>query len=338
MAIIKAATSPYDFRLVGDVQRVSLPNNPNLYYPDTLEECMTIFALGSSASMDIPSLGEYWIAFYFLAPTVTVTTGSPGFFLLRNKALDADMIRMRMVNATNMQLTKRNPDGGYSASANFTWAGNTLYRFDIHVKVDSVSGSYTVYRNGVQIAQINGDIGNGGIDELRFAKKETTGSAFGTGIAISHVIVADEDTRTLKMFQRLATGEGQRSGWSGTYTDINEIGTVSSNSPINVASFNEATTYNSKVSFPGRTLASIDGADILAVVHSAYGIATVDGIGVKPYERVGGTDLTPAALAPFRTTWGGSQAVQHLNPATGNKYTTAELETGQFGMIMSPAA
>ena len=128
------------------------------------------------------------------------------------------------------QLNNGNSRHALSASGtSFTSAsdgvlpGATLTAVDIHIEIDNVDGddTYTVYHDGIEMLNITlAHNGNAGIVSMSFNNYDTN-----TNLYYSEVMVADEDTRGLRVATLTPDGNSAtNTGWTGAYTDVDSRG------------------------------------------------------------------------------------------------------------------
>ena len=235
-------------------------------------------------------------------------------------------IRQTGSNTAVYQIAYWNGSAWAAASAEtFSFTNGVLIRLDFHVKVANAGGIIELYAAGARIA--TGVIDDTritdvvtGIDMVRFG-------TFSSRCQWSAMIMADEDTRAMFMAQRLPTGNGANTAWTGAFGDVDETG-------INDNDFVTTTTVGAKETFTHAALpaAWASGFAVEAVaINYRLAVGQNSGVVVKDLQRIGGTDVEGAAIGG-NAQYAATQRMFNQNPATSADWTMAEAAS-EYGLI-----
>lgn len=157
---------------------------------------------------------------------------------------------------------------------------------------------------------------------------------------ISEIVVSDEDTRDLAMYAARPEGAGNYTAWDGTFDDVDNVwvhGGVDGGTPRynSFESSVHTATADARVSFAHnldtRDAAVTDTHDGLFVksLVQCSPTATLDTF--NHFLRIGSTDYDgPTHTIDDRVAW--ITSFWATNPATGNKWTRAELDALEIGL------
>lgn len=322
MAILFGGTSLADFAIEGATTAIT--SGVDTYVSEGLE-----VASGANQGfyLDLPAAEtDFWIACYL---KVSSGTGTPAMGLaVINTAL-----------GPTTPLFSISADQNSTTPKAFYWNGSTsvlfdtgaslasLVRWDIHVKISDTAGVFEVYRDGV----LDMDFTSVGVDtKLTSAANidRVLFRAVGVGQTdYSGIIIADEDTRGLRLVQRLPNAAGAESGWTGAYTAIDETS-------FNDGDFITAATAGLTSTFGFADLPTEFAASPIAAVILAGRIqgSAVSPTSVQAVARVGGADYARATETPISTAFGPRQAIFASNPATLNEWAVSEINAAEFGV------
>lgn len=325
MAIIATYTS------TADVPPYDSTSGSNATYKST--DVAEYFETVASANVQCPlpsKVSDFWFACDIYprgtsnSPLAWIRFGDSAYsntqelFAIEQTATSTGLYRLMMWNGTAWVA---------ASSETFAFAANQLHRVDINIKVADTGGVFQFWDNGTLLA-------TGTIDDTKLTP-DVTGinyiqfNNFGSGLnrcAWSRVIVADEDTRAMKMIQVLPTGNGGDTAWTGAYTDVDEISYIDTD-------YATTSTSGAKETYTHAALpvAYATGYEVKAVVVSGRMSAGQNsGLGVKSLFRIGGVDYEGAAF-PMSIQAGPAQVISPINPATGLAWTYAQA-VAEFGV------
>lgn len=216
-------------------------------------------------------------------------------------------------------------NGSIVATFGAVAAAQELARYDVHVKLHATTGVFELYRDGVMLLQWTGDT-------LQGLTHFDSISLFGGGsldasdnIAFSAFIVSTADSRLLQIAPMYLTGNGAIQEWDGDYTDINDV-------LHDASDFIETNILNEEVTYTFSKPTTPVGYNIGAIAISGnlnhYG-EDVDGVEAIYYD---GVDVVSMGAFPHvEVLFAGTQVISEINPATGVRYTDAELAAFEFG-------
>jgi len=230
-----------------------------------------------------------------------------------------------------VKLSKRNAAGAVTFLTNAT--GNfcntpAICKYDIHV-VSAIAGSVTFYANGTPILTYTGDTTTDaatGLSKVGFAAPQTTNNQY-----YSEIIVANEDTRSMRLTTCPPLASGNAQQWTGTVGNVN-LNTANDNN------FNYTNTANQLSQWTtGCTLVTTAG--VIADIQQFARLAKASGPqnfrwslrdnGVN-YDNGGDLPLT-TVFQNYSFAWGPT------SPATGLPWTISEINAGlQYGVQSRP--
>ncbi|ESZ68172.1 hypothetical protein X727_23110 [Mesorhizobium sp. L103C119B0] len=203
---------------------------------------------------------------------------------------------------------------------------STLYKIDVHCKMDNTVGVFNIYINDALIWTYTGDTiftaaTSIGTLELRTPWISTQNTVF------SGIILADEDTRAMVFHQGQATANGANTAWTGVYTDVTKLDR-SDSTFISSGSASDVETY---------VMDDVNAA-LAAYTPRAVVIATRvrrGGTGpqnIKGVVRQSGVDFPTANMPAPTGAYDARQAVMAVNPATSADWSVAEINAAEFGV------
>lgn len=229
------------------------------------------------------------------------------------------------VGSMQLQGFKNNAWTNIGPLVTFGLTRDDLHSVDLHVKAQA-DGVCELFIKGVLIIAESGDFTYlAGINNVRFygAAGNTSYSGY-----YSQLIVADEKTIGWKLAVNAATAAGSNSEWSGSFTDINEIG-------VNDGTVITGQTAGAVSTFARAARTIPDGfkvKELVVLARARLGDAT-GAQNAQPVIRVGSTNYAGDA---FNLTAGykNHRGSFPLNPATGQAWvnTDAGAAATQFGV------
>lgn len=284
------------------------------------------------AILDLPTAkSDFWLSFYAAHASATGTSHTGLSFF--NKAYSQTSALFGLSggsNSTTMNAYYWNGSGSVNFDNGSPSGMAGLQRYDIHVKIADSGGIFEVYRNGILDIELTGGdtkfTSATGIDRITFG-------TLGVGTSqYSAIIVADEDTRGYRLAQSLPSGAGATSGWSGSYTDIDETG-INDSDTISTGVLNSVSTFN---------FAAINSAfnssafEVVAVVEAIRASSSPSiAVDVAAVIRSGGTDYPTPGLGT-ESIIGTYQVIWPTDPATSAAWTYASANSAQLGVKQVP--
>lgn len=213
--------------------------------------------------------------------------------------------------------------GTYNAFANFN--PSTV---DIYLSIAPSGGQATWYYNGGLVGTYTGDTqgyaATSIIDNIRFL----TNNNYNDTCAISQVIVADEDTRGMKVATLAPSGAGALSDWTGTFADVDETAP----SDLDYISTSAA---NTGELFTMTDLSSTaqNGYEVKAVVQSARASKGLTGPQNLQYYMYSNGTVNPSPnIAGLTNNFATMpQYVWATDPSTGSAWTIPNVNNLQAG-------
>ncbi len=324
MTIYFAGTSIADFLVADSPALETGAGNKDSYVSEG-------FSIGSSADggcyIDFDTaINDFWISAYLIQ---TSGTGTPASGLaLYNKAY-----------STTNKLFHISADSGSNIPKLYYWNGSSsvnfdsgtsivsLCRWDIHVVISDSGGVFELYRNGeldADFTSVGGDTKlttATAIDRIKF-------NCVGVGTTRwSSIIIADSDTRGMRLVQRLPTGAGNDTAWTGAYTDIDETG-YSDSDVLTSASPNDIELFTF-ADLPTEFNASPIAAVVLSGRMQASNVSPT---GIDGVARVNGTNYSEVTERAVPLSFGPAQVIFPVNPETLAEWTATDVNAAEFGV------
>ena len=201
-------------------------------------------------------------------------------------------------------------------------AGGTTKRLDIETVIHASTGKIVMYLDGTKIIDFEGNtvpVGAGTPVRLGLSRYQTN-------TVYSAIMVSDESTLPLLMYQRLPTGNGAETDWAGDYTAVDETG-------VNDADFITSSVVGDEESFTFPALpANLNSKKLHTLVLSGRARGSGTPGEVKGLSRVGSTNYEATGAWPTSPIYAPQQWYFDVNPATGLQWTGTEVNGAQFGV------
>lgn len=197
---------------------------------------------------------------------------------------------------------------------------------DVECIIDGSSGRFAWYVGGTLIEELTGDTDLFGSSSIAYVSFYTYGNFEDS--YISEVVIADEDTRGMRVASIYPTGVGSTGAWTGAYTDVDET-------DADDADYIESGTASQVSTFAMSDLAAaLDDMTVEAFIGSAR-IQTGAG-GPQNCQialRTDSTDYYSSNLTGLTTSFKSAfQNVWETNPDTASEWTIAEIEAIELGL------
>lgn len=319
MAILWAGTSIADIGILGGA-----PASVNTNYiksPDVLEG-IDARNSGDTYTPTFPPASELWFGGYFRS----ASGGSGG----NNQTIigfvnPAGQKALRVgYSGSRFTLLRQSAASAYETlNTGLFGFASAVQRFDAYLKIGA-SGIFRFFVDGQLCAEYLGNtIPFGGASAVT---RVSVGAIDANGVVFSACILADEDTRPLNFYQKLPTGNGAETAWTGDYTAVDETG-------FNDADFIAATAPNTveTFTFPAHTGDILNRKLVTAVLSARArnngAIAKINGI-----SRIGSTNYESEPHYENSPAFAAQQWYFDVNPATGQPWTVSEINAAQFGV------
>jgi len=277
-----------------------------------------------SIGITFPADDEIWLSFYMrwtatsgsAKPGIQFKSGTTELFNFNGQG-NSGIGALSYHNGTSMQIAVVT-GGDY----------NGLHRVDINIKMADTGGVFKVYRDGV----LDLDLTSITEDTIRTAATTLNRITINTfslsNTVYSSIILANEDTRGMRLTQQLPTGAGATSQWGGTYASIDETG-INDTDSISTSVIGDVSTF----SFPAIPTDFNSSAWVVkAVAAGLRATATPEGdIDVAGVVRTASTNYETAAL-DIPPSYIGKQAIWEVNPNTTAAWTYSDASGAQIGV------
>jgi hypothetical protein len=315
MTILAAGTSIADFEtnFVAHTTAGSFPTGVS-------ESLLSNTGGANVAAWSGAEQAEIGICFYH-ARAVT-NSGSPALVELSRNG--TEVLRVRAVTTTHTF------DLEYWDGSAWTKIGSTftiptaLGRFDLFVKIHETEGVVALYRDHVFL---------GGVSDVDTRYNSVTGidavdlKGIGNSTRFSAIIVADEDTRTLRYAQTLIAAQGERAEWTGAFGNVGGTG-FSDSTVVSTDTPDQRTTY---------TKAALNsmfdtGWTVEAAVVSARGRTEIGKAAAMRIMTRSGEEEAFEAQASLTNEVGILRAIVPLDPDGNDAWTIARFNSAEFGV------
>jgi len=326
MAVIDAWTSQADFYTVG----TNAANTTAAQIAPYALEGFTISSVSSFARVTFPAAASIWCQFYYYPGTVTAGTTGLTFWQLKDTEAGTPLFRLRQSAAVTGSIVLEYWNGsawtsGGASSA--VMAATTRYKFDVKLIMDNSVGEYLFYINDALILSYSGDTvftAATTVTTLELMSPSNTGT---NNFSFSGVIIASEDTRAMVFHQAQATAAGANTAWTGTYTDVTELGRDDGDL-IESGSANQVETY--VMDNVNAALSEYSVRAVVLGVRSRKG--TTGPQNMQGAVRQSGTDFFTSNVSGLSPAYSSHNFVLTTNPATSAEWTIAEIDADEFGL------
>lgn len=336
MTIYYAGTSLAD--LHGSVGCVVTTSGTNIDTTYVREGILFPGDAAGAARVDFTALAEGWIHYRLCVPTIANIASLNGqLWKLYSQGFSTAQPLFQLDYDTNSGTTSvalgygviEYWDGAVLVEGNAeTTTGlavTTQHNIDIHFKMDNTVGYIVQYVDGAEVCRFDGDTIRTAattLDRVEFCSPfpSVTGTA-------SEIIIADEDTRGMRVVSLAPTGNGANTAWTGAFGDVDETG-LGDADYITSAAANDIETY-----VIGDIAGGLAGYDVLAVVASARARKGTTGpLNLQGAVRISTTNYFSANVSGLDTGYGPVQAIWTQSPATSSNWTQAEVNGLELGL------
>lgn len=212
-----------------------------------------------------------------------------------------------------------------ATSPNATVNENKLGKWDIQV-VTGASGMLRCYYNGTLVLSFDGNVPLGSAAAIsQFGFQATTN---GVNSYFSEFIVATTDTRTMALRTHVANAAGSASGWTGSFSALNDA--LADGSAFVYANTTGAVaTY--ALTDPPQDLAAVKSVTVSARMARGDSGPTNTALVLRTDNTVveGGT-------LPVDTGWGRLNQTWEKNPVTNSVWTIDQITALEAGFVSKP--
>lgn len=221
-----------------------------------------------------------------------------------------------------------NSSAGSGSQAGLNWGPqNSLVVINVHWNIADAGGLYEIYLGDILVASFTGDTLHGGftqIDRLVLGN----GLAAGRPWTYSEIIVADEDTRDMRVATNHATADGNDTAWTNGFANIDEVAL----NDVDLVSSGTAAQVQNYVS---QNLPTNDMDQVPAVIVCARAQDdTVSPDKVDMHVRVNATNYF-GATQTLTASFDGYFEAWNTSPDTASAWTRAEVDALEFGQRSS---
>jgi hypothetical protein len=301
---------------------------------DVCREAVNLTAT-STAYIDITPVSDFWFSYRIKTNTTTSNTIAYAFLNLYSTAFSTSqaLFRLRKVGGTTASLSANNIiicehwDGSsWITTGSGGTIGTLIKTISVRLTIDDTLGEYSVYIDGGLLGTLTGDTkftSATAIDRIEWRDDNNNIMSH----IVSEWIVADEDTRDLRVAALSPTADGANTAWTGTYADVDETG-------VNDADFASSTSANDVETYVmGDIHSSVAGYNVAALVVSMRARRGASGPqNLQGAVRISGTNYTSSSVDALTTSFAPRRAVFTTNPATSFPWLQAAVNGAEIGM------
>jgi len=264
-------------------------------------------------------IAEAW--FHFRWSDTTIGTTNHTLVEIQNSS-GVGVLRIRSTSTSQWQFQYWN--GSTWVQISTQNEGATAVTIDIRSKINDSTGVFELWVGGVSVGSLTGDtnlFSGSANDRILFGD-------MGSGVIwMSEVIMADEDTRGMRVATLVPNANGTYTTWTGTYADVDETDNVDNE-------FISSTTGNELESFGLTDLSSVAaGYDPIAVTIESRGrIGATGPTNFQTLLRTNSTDYLSSNKNPTSTFDAVTQTVYDVNPNTSAEWTISEINALEIGV------
>ena len=266
------------------------------------------------AATDVFTDAGLWLHFYMHVPTSGGTGTSPNWITLYSST-----------GAVIFRITKLNGFSVYNAAGiligaatGFSWTGAGIY--DFWIRKDGDDTKLSIWKNAVLLVEITTSAITGLAKTLSVDSYGTNNGSSAWFSYLSEIIVATESTLNWRVFTKAPTGNGNYTGWTGGFGDVDDINPD--------ALYAESDTAEQKVTYTFPAIGAALGDNVIKGV--ALGGLVQAEAGLKRIVRAGGVD-DYEELSGVATAFAPNVSVMPLNPVTDEGWGQIDISTLEFG-------
>ena len=277
------------------------------------------YAFGALAA---PTPATFWFHAQLYAQSAESSTGGSNNAFLDFRLAGTAYLELRFNSAENLEVRTR-ISGSMTLQGTPANGGLVVARksIDIEVYVHPSEGYVRFYQAETLLNEWTGINTKGDNPGITFDSFMLAGASFNW--YWSEVIVADLDTRGMKLKTLEVTGAGTETGWTGVYTDVNAVDSTD----VTVMSADAA---DAMQTFALADLPEAFSGHVHAVVTQARGVADGSPGSIQHVLRSGGSNHVGAtkALAAI----GPTMQVWATDPATAAAWTEGGVNALEAGV------
>lgn len=212
--------------------------------------------------------------------------------------------------------------GSTIAGSNVIFASSTLYTLDLHCEITATDVVFSIYNGGTltsQSSQAKSSITS--IDRFDFMWFNISRSD-AAPVRFSEIIIADEDTRGMRLATLKPNANGAETGWNGDFNDVD----VESGSAITSSVAGARETFDLSA-YAGLATTTAVRTVAVKTIGSAPASNPRE---MKHLLRLGTTNYEGAQFAPQSNEW--KMTAWDTDPSTTAPWDTADLGALQAGV------
>jgi len=322
MSILYAGTSMADFAYFGSVAASALTTRKDMYVSESIE-----LSASDDLVANIGAVSDFWVCFYFYGLANPNTDNAFIRFYNTGYSTANALLRLNMFDGNgNLSYWNGSEYVNDNAFSDALMFAESVVRVDLHIVLSDTAGKFDVYING------EFDAGLSFVDTILTTATDIDrvsfrgASVFDT-VYYSGIIISDEDTRGMRLVQRLPTLAGSQVDWTGDVSAVDEVG-VNDADAITSATTDQVELFNFD-DLPTEFASSPIAAVVLSAraQSSAVSPTTIDGV-----TRINGVNYDQSPQREIPTAYAPAQFIFPTNPETLSEWTTADVNAAEFGV------
>lgn len=277
--------------------------------------------LATSAQTDI------WVHFQEYFSTTNASTNVPLITLYN--ASDVGVLRVFQVSGTSRKLQYWNGSAWTDIGSAYTQTSGSRVTIDIRCKIADSGGEFSLYVDTVLKATMTGDTNVFAGSEVTYAEMAPTHSTNAANQGWSQFIIADSDTRQMRLATLRPDGAGSSSDWTGTYADVDDQGYYTDSDYITSNTANQVDMFT--LSDLSTAAQALEPLAVVVTGRARHGTSGPQNIQIGLH--AGSTDYFAANEPSLGSSFNNlTQRIWDQNPDTTAAWTVSDIQSLQAGV------
>lgn len=259
----------------------------------------------------------------------TTNAGSSVPFITLYTSGGTGVLRLYQSSSTARVLQYWSGSAWTTIGSSFSMTTGALANIDIHCKIDASAGIMELYVDSVLKASLSGATSFFGGSSVSYIEMSPTHSTNSNNQAWSQFICADVDTRSMKLATIRPNAAGATSQWSGTYTDIDDVGYYTDSDYITSGTANQVSTFG--LTDLSTAAQALDPLGVIVTGRARKGTTGPQNLQLGVHS--GSTDYFAANEPSLGSSFGNlTPRIWDQNPDTSAAWTVSEIQSLQAGV------
>ena len=290
---------------------------------------MTLSGTNMNAQANLAATGQAEIWVHMQEYFTTTNSGSSIAFITIENISGTGVLRLYQSSSTQRKLQYWSGSAWTDIGSAFTMTTGSLVNIDIHCKIDATAGLFELYVNSTLIASISGNTSFFSGTEASSVIVGPTHSTNSNNEGWSQLLVADVDTRSMKVATIRPNGAGTTQQWAGSYTDIDDVGYYNDSDYITSGTAAQISTFT--LTDLSTTAQALDPIAVVVTGRARKGTTGPQNLQLGLY--TGGADYWAANEPSLGTTFGNlTPRVWDQNPNTSAAWTVSDIQALEAGV------